>query len=49
MVIIGAYVGDVTTEAESSISNTYLMRKSKEHNHFTLKETLTGVPHVFTV
>ena len=32
MVIIGAYVGVVTTEAESSVSNTYLMRKSKEHN-----------------
>ena len=32
MFIIGAYVGDITTEAESSVSNTYLMRKSKEHD-----------------
>ena len=50
MVIIGAYVGDVATEAESSISNTYSMRKSEKHNPFHVEGDINrSTPRIHSV
>ena len=50
MVIISAYVGVITTEAESSVSNTYLMRKTKEHNPLHVEGDINrGTPCIHSV